>query len=147
MITFRVPGIPISQPRTKATRRGNHAGVYTPTKNASGRSNGIAEYKAMVKIVASQAHKASPLEGPLAVSVLFVFPRQKAKVWKSRPMPRYPHIVRPDVDNLFKSLADALKGIVWLDDTQVCRAVIEKQHAAGDEQPHCVVTIGVIPCD
>ena len=56
-------------------------------------------------------------------------------------MPRLPHISVPDVDNLFKSVADALKGIAWRDDSQVCACSIEKWVAAGGESPHVRVCI------
>lgn len=36
---------------------------------------------------------------------------------------------------------DALKGLAWNDDAQVCQGSIEKWIAAGDEQPHAVITI------
>lgn len=144
MIQFTVPGVPISQPRVKATRRGNHTGVYTPTTTGKGdkkKSNGIAEFKALVKLVASQHYDGPPLTGPLQVDLLFVFPRQAAKVWKSRPMPRYRHVTRPDRDNLEKALTDSLTKMIWVDDTQICAGSIEKWHASGDEAPHTLVTV------
>ena len=45
-IRMKVPGVPIGMPRVKATNRGAHAGVYTPTKTSTGKSNGVAEFKA-----------------------------------------------------------------------------------------------------
>jgi len=87
IITFTVPGVPVAQPRVKATRRGNHAGVYAPTKKANGRSNGIAEWKAMVRKCAADACQGAPFEGPIAVQLVFVFPRQKNRIWKTREMP------------------------------------------------------------
>lgn len=36
---------------------------------------------------------------------------------------------------------DALKGLAWLDDAQVCQGNIEKWIATGEEQPHVVVSI------
>jgi len=143
IITFTVPGVPVAQPRVKATRRGNHAGVYTPTKKANGRSNGIAEWKAMVRKCAADEYQGAPLDGPICVGACFVFPRQKSCVWKTREMPRYFHVVKPDADNLFKALADALNGMLWRDDSQVCMADITKVHATFDEQPCCVVSVGI----
>lgn len=35
-LMFSVPGVPVAQPRVKATSRGKHTRVYTPTKNAKG---------------------------------------------------------------------------------------------------------------
>lgn len=141
MIRFSVPGVPVAQPRVKATRRGNHAGVYTPTKTSTGRSNGVAEWKATVRLAASQAWSGAVLDGPVRVDLEFVFPRQTNRVWKSRPMPRYRKITKPDRDNLEKAVLDALKGILWLDDSQVCAGSSEKWHAAGDESPHVLIRV------
>lgn len=141
MIRFTVPGVPVAQPRVKATRRGNHAGVYTPTKTSTGRSNGVSEWKATLRLAASQAASGGLLDGPLRVDLEFVFPRQPNRFWKSKPMPRYRKVTKPDRDNLDKAVLDALNGVLWVDDKQVCSGLIEKWHAAGDESPHLLVTV------
>jgi len=68
-------------------------------------------------------------------------------VWKTRPMPREPHAKNPDRDNCDKALMDALKGLAWNDDSQVCQGEIQKWIAAGNEQPHALVTITKIRND
>lgn len=143
MIQFTVPGIPIPQPRAKASSFGGNTRMYTPTKTPKGNSNGIAEFKATVKIMASQVHRGAPMECPLRLRAVFVFPRTKGLTWKSKPMPRLPYVakVRNDIDNLIKSLCDAMTGVVWVDDGQVYEATASKFYAAGDEQPHVEVTI------
>jgi len=134
-ISFTVPAIPVAQPRPRATAIGGHARVYQPTKHP------IAAFKASVRLAASQAFTGAPLAGPLRVDCLFIFPRTKNQIWKSRPMPRIWHAKKPDRDNCDKAVLDALSGLLWLDDSQVCAGTIEKWIAAGDEQPHVVVTI------
>jgi Holliday junction resolvase RusA-like endonuclease len=42
-----------------------------------------------------------------------------------------PKTPRPDCDNIAKGVLDSLALIVWLDDTQVQRLVVEKSY--GDE--------------
>lgn len=140
-IQIRVPGVPVAQPRTKATIRGAHAGVYTPTKKSSGASNGVAEFKAAIRLVASNHHKGSLLSGPVAVCLDFVFPRQNTKVWKSKPMPRYHKVTKPDSDNLAKLVLDCLNQVLWYDDMQVCDLHVRKWFAAGDEVPHTVISV------
>lgn len=56
-------------------------------------------------------------------------------------MPREPHTIKPDADNLAKSVLDALSGLLFHDDKQVASLVVTKQIAAGDEQPHVVVRV------
>lgn len=144
MIQFTVFRVPVAQPRTKATIRGGHAGVYTPATTGKGenkKSNGVAELKAAIGIEARQHHKGPLLAGPLRVDVCCVFPRQANKVWKSKPMPRYRKVTKPDMDNCYKLVKDALNGVLWNDDAQVCAGFIQKWHGAGDESPHVMVTV------
>ncbi len=51
------------------------------------------------------------------------------------------HTGRPDRDNLDKAVLDAMKGLIFRDDAQVCAGTIEKWIAAGDEQPHVTIVI------
>lgn len=147
MIHFVVPSVPVAQPRVKATNFGGHSRVYTPTKTTTGRTNGIAEYKASVRHSFAAVYGGAPTGGPLSLQVLFVLPRTKGQFWKRQPMPRLWHEKKPDVDNLVKSLCDALTGLAWVDDTQVCHLSVQKVIAAGDEQPHVDVTISPIRCE
>lgn len=144
MIRLVIPGIPIAQPRVKATRRGKHVRVYNPTKSSSGKSNGIAEFKLAIRLAASQIVAGDPYSGALRVDAEFVFPRPTNMVWKTKPMPRVRKTTKPDVDNLKKAVLDALNGVVWCDDSQVCEEFNQKWIAAGDEEPHTVITISAV---
>jgi Holliday junction resolvase RusA-like endonuclease len=139
-LCFTVPGTPVAQPRVKATIRGAHAGVYSPTKTSTGKSNGVAEFKAAIRLMAGQFNGAL-LTGPLRVDIEFVFPRQQNRIWKTKPMPRYRHTQKPDRDNLDKLVLDSLSGVLWVDDNQVCDGRTEKWYAAGDEKPHVFITV------
>lgn len=134
-VTFVVPAVPVAQPRPRATSIGGHARVYEP------KDHPIAAFKASVRLAASCAFKEAPFAGPLRVDCTFVFPRPKNLIWTTRPMPRLRHTKKPDRDNLDKSVLDALNGLLWQDDAQVCCGELEKWIAAGDEQPHVVVSV------
>ncbi len=144
-INLSIPAVPVAQPRPRAVNFGNSARIHEVThiKGSDGtrRPHPIAAFKATVRLTAQQQYSGAPLSGPLRVDIVFVFPRHSNKIWKSKPMPRYRHVSNPDRDNLDKSVLDALKGTVWVDDAQVCDGRIEKWHAAGDEQPHVDVYI------
>jgi Holliday junction resolvase RusA-like endonuclease len=135
MIEFIVPAIPVAQPRARATSIGGHARVYEP------KDHPIAAFKASVRLAASGAFSGAPLQGPLRVDCLFLFPRPKSLLFKKRDMPRVRHVKKPDADNLCKSVLDSLNGLAWLDDCQVCEMVATKWIAAGDEQPHVLVRV------
>lgn len=138
MIQFTIPTIPVAQPRQRhrviAAGPRQFVQNYTPAKHP------VNAFKAAAQLAASQ-HVTAPLDGPLSMWVTFVFPRPASKIRKRGPNPRYPHTSRPDLDNLCKSLKDALKGIAWRDDAQVWWLNGQKFVASADEQPRVEVRI------
>lgn len=135
-ITFTVPAVPVAQPRPRATAIHGRARMFEA--NAGHK---IHTFKASVRMAARAAYGGSPLAGPLSIELLFVFPRPKGLCWKKRPMPRLPKTSKPDVDNLVKSVLDALNETTFADDAQVCDCRCSKFIAAGGEQPHVAVTV------
>ena len=131
-----VPAVPVAQPRARATTINGAARMYEAAK-----SHPVHAFKASVRLAAREVYQGPPLDCPLSVSAVFVFPRPKRLVWKKRDMPRVPHSIKPDRDNCDKALLDALRGTVFVDDAQVCDGSLRKVYAAGDEQPHVLVTI------
>jgi len=131
-IRFTVPAVPVAQPRVKACIRGKHAGVYTPGKHA------VHAFKATVRMAAAEAYKGSPLGGPIAFAVTFYMPRPQRRkdAW---------HITKPDLDNLEKACLDALNGLCWLDDKQVCMKVSSKLYSPSGEAPHVNVSVVEMP--
>ena len=134
-IVFKVPAIPIAQPRPRARFRGNRIVIYTPEKDQ------VNAFKSHVRLTAAKHWTDPPMTGPLRVNVDFVFPRTKAQTWKTRPMLRLWHTKKPDIDNCVKAVWDALTGLVWVDDSQICQCTLMKAIASGSEQPHVVVWI------
>jgi crossover junction endodeoxyribonuclease RusA len=134
MPRFTIPGIPVAQPRQRHRIVGTYVQNYTPTKHP------VNAFKAAAQLAASQVFD-EPLGGPVMLKVVFVMPRPKNLIWKSRPMPRLPKVTKPDCENILKALMDALTGIAWRDDVQVWTAWVTKWIAAGDEAPHTEVEI------
>lgn len=127
---IHIPAVPVAQPRQRHAVMGGSVRSYMPS------SHPIAAFKASVRLAASQAYSGPPMDGPLMVSLTFVFPRPKGMVWKRREMPRAYKVVRPDADNLAKSVLDSLNGLLWFDDSQVVDLRVRKYVAAGDEAAH-----------
>ena len=138
-IAFTIPGIPVAQPRQRhrVVSAGNRvfATNYTPRKDP------VNSFKAAAMYAAQQAYDGPPLDGPVKVSVVFAMPRPARLVWKKRPMPREMHVGKPDIENLVKSLLDAMTGILWRDDAQVCSLNAFKVIAAGEESPHVALVV------
>jgi len=136
-ITFAVQGVP--QPKKRAKSRL----IKTPT------STFISTYKHPKTAAAEEsfiaraiAHKPpAPLTAPIVLTLLFVLPVPKA--WPRRRILQLadreiPHVSRPDLDNLEKLVKDAMNGVFWSDDQQVCGVTKRKIYGL---EPRTEVTI------
>lgn len=129
---FFVYHLPEPEPRKqhRLVRTPGREYIQTYTKENSP----VNVYKQAIKFEAMQAIAGrGPLSGPLSVEIQFIMPRPKSIVWKRKEMIREWHWGRPDIDNLQKALFDALNGVAWNDDGQVCELDVIKIIAAGDE--------------
>lgn len=80
-------------------------------------------YKKEIAIKAREAMRGRPtMKGPLSLSCAMVFGRRKGDTKKTRSNPWWLKDTKPDWDNLEKAVSDAIKGIVWEDDSQVARS-------------------------
>lgn len=126
--TFVVPGKPSPKARARTTSRGI---TYTPKPTQ------LAEAKVLECYLAAYPD-AEPLTGPVTLAVEAVFPVPDS--WsKAKKALAGPHTSRPDLDNLLKLLTDALNGVAFLDDSQVCHITAYKHY--GYEPPHIKVTL------
>ena len=73
-----------------------------------------------------------PIEGPVELFIAFVMPRPKCHYGSGKrssvlrlDAPSH-HTVAPDATKLTRSTEDALKGVVWADDSQVVRQEVSK---------------------
>lgn len=122
-ITFTVTGDPVPQPRARITTRGKFAHAYTPTRHP------IHTYRSDIAHAARVAMgSAEPTSEPVSVVIDAVFERPKSHLCKSGVKKTAPKLPRPDCDNIAKGVLDALAVIVWLDDKQVQRLVVEKSY-------------------
>jgi len=120
---FFIKGEPVPQGRPRFRRfntkeKGEFVSTYDPK-----------ESRGWKKQIATQALAAgvTKMEGALHMTIRFFLTRPKSVSEKKRPWP----IVKPDLDNLEKAVKDALKGIAYADDSQVCR--VEKSKEYGRE--------------
>lgn len=135
-------GVPVPQPRQRHrvfAPKGQRAFVhnYTPVNSP------VNLYKNAIREEARK-HITEQLLGPIQLHVKFMLPRPMRLIWKTRPMPLVRHITKPDADNLVKALKDALTGIAWRDDCQVCELHVEKWYAGGGELPCTQVEISTL---
>ncbi len=132
IITFTIPGKPVAKGRHKTGKWG----MYTPKETANA--------EAFIKMLAFEAMnkaKAKIIEGPVHLSMVITHPIPKAWSKKKRHQAIEGNIlptVKPDIDNVEKLVSDALNGIVWVDDKQVC--MVDKVKIYG-EIPQIGITI------
>lgn len=78
-------------------------------------------------------------EGRVKVALVFNFPIRKSWTKKKKTqLHGKGHIIRPDLDNLEKTVLDALNGIAWKDDSQVCDVVKMKKWANEGSTEICI---------
>lgn len=112
MIKFTVYGQPIPKARARTVVHNGKVMTFTPAKTRS--------WETLVALEANRRVK-KLLEGPVALTVNFYLGRPKSV---KREWP----VVRPDLDNLLKSVKDALCGRVFRDDAQVVRCEMGKYY-------------------
>ena len=140
-LRFTVPGVPVAQPRQRQRAVTTKAGGsfiqnYTPTKHP------VNVFKAAVIEHASRAMQAngwSPFGCPVSVDCTFIMPRPKSDRRASHLI--IPSDKKPDIDNLFKALTDAMTGIVYVDDKQIWIMRADKMLSARFGQPECRVCV------
>ena len=117
IFTFYITPVPQGRPRF--VKRGNFVQTYDPKTSK--------EFKCKLKELAKEFHM-TPSESALDVSVIFYMsiPKSKSKKWRENP-PN--HIVKGDIDNIIKGTLDALTGIIWKDDSQICMISAHKMYS------------------
>jgi Holliday junction resolvase RusA-like endonuclease len=113
-LTFHIHTIPVPKGRPKFSKIGGFVRTYTPKKTQ--------DFEIEVREAAKQAMTREPLETPLAVYLYFRLP-----IPKSYPKKRIAACLagserptkKPDLDNLAKSVLDALNGVIYQDDSQI----------------------------
>lgn len=116
MINFTVAGTPVGKARPRVTRSGR---VYTPESTAQAEE---AIRQAAQQAMQGWTTNGKPMEGPLAVTIYFVMPIPASWSKKLRDdaiSGFIAHTSRPDLDNLIKTVLDAMNGVVYSDDKQV----------------------------
>ncbi len=129
--TVEVLGKPLGQPRQRHAVRNGHAINYL----ASDHPINAFKYELRSK------WDGELLEGPCVCRITAVFPRPKSKTTKRGPNLRILHTGKPDCDNVAKAVCDALNGVAWKDDSQVCQLRIDKFVAAEGENARTIVTV------
>ena len=124
VVTFTVDGDPVPKGRPRFARRGQFVQTYTDSKTL--------EYETHVAMRARHAIGSSePLKGSLSVFLYlrYAVPESYTKKRKEACLLGLEFPKRIDLDNVYKSITDAMNGIVYVDDSQIVEAHIKKVYA------------------
>ena len=130
-----IPGPPIGKGRPRYSARGGHVRAYTPKRTA--------QWEAIAASTMMDAWEGAPLDGPVSVGILALFPRPQRMIWKRKPMEREPYVQKPDADNVAKAVLDSMeKAGVLRDDKTVWSLDLIALYCDGSEAPRIEVRVG-----
>lgn len=122
-IAFTVPGKAVGKQRPRFSRTCTGVRTYTPRKTQ--------EYEDLVRI-SYRAVSKRKLEGAISATIYGYFepPRSISKKQREQMLKgQISYIKKIDSDNLAKSILDALNGVAYDDDAQVCLLIVQKLYA------------------
>jgi Holliday junction resolvase RusA-like endonuclease len=123
--SFFVPGIPVPKGSAKgfvikSKKTGKHRAIIVQDNREKQKP-----WASMITLCAKE-HIQQVHKGPIRLSLDFALPRLKSHYGTGKnaaiikaSAPTW-HISKPDLDKLVRCVKDALTGVVWLDDSQVC---------------------------
>ncbi|HUW30906.1 MAG TPA: RusA family crossover junction endodeoxyribonuclease [Planctomycetota bacterium] len=129
-VSFFVPGIP--------RPGGSKKGIYNPKSNSvmllkAGGQNEVNWRNAVSGAALKAMGDRPPMQGPVRLDITFYMPRPKYHYYKTKARngelrddaPGW-HTKTPDRGKLLRSTEDAMTGIVYRDDAQVCAGELFK---------------------
>lgn len=131
-----IPGEPCAQGRPRFSTAGGFVRAYDPAKSRN--------YKAYVKAVCAEEAKNQGwlfnTDLPLEVEIIagLSIPSSKSKKFKQAAADG---VEKPDVDNIAKTVTDALSGVIYKDDKQIVSLTVANRYA---EEPGVKVTVQVL---
>jgi Holliday junction resolvase RusA-like endonuclease len=127
-VKFFVIGQPVPKSRPRVVTKGKRRFAYTPKR--------VKEWENHIKEKAEK-HFERPYDGPVVVSIVFLMPRPKSRrldYWVS---------TTPDLDNLEKSVLDAMNEVAYTDDRLVVVKSSSKRYVQGEEPGVRVVVTAI----
>lgn len=126
---FKLYGLPVAKQSTRfktvKNKLGKDFNIQYTQKNIKDYANNM-----QYQILSQLPEDYKIIDEPIEVNFIFHFPYNKTlskedKQNKNLGYSKYKD-TKPDFDNLAKSICDIMNGIVFKDDNQIVRAVIEK---------------------
>jgi Holliday junction resolvase RusA-like endonuclease len=131
-IAVVIAGQPVAQGRPRFTTRGGFPRAYDAPR--------AREWKSVAATLMLAARGRAGVHAPLAMALsvdvcaVFAKPKKPTRTWPGRP----------DLDNIIKAVGDAGNGILWEDDSAICRIYARKRYAEAAEAPCVEVSVRAI---
>lgn len=131
-VEFTVRGLPVPQGNAKAFVRGGRAVVAT-----GARTGPLADWRQAIAAEARAVMTEPPADEPVVVHLWFRFPRPRSHYLPANARRLEPELrvdapdfvtTKPDADKIARAALDAMTGVVFRDDSQVARLVVEKRY-------------------
>ena len=135
-LKFTVMGEPCAQGRPRFSTLGGYVKAIDPAKSRN--------QKSYIKYLATAAAKQQGWTYtylPLYVEIIAYMgiPKSKSKKWRAAAMRGQERPTKkPDTDNIFKLVTDALSGVIYADDKQIVSCRVQKWYS---EEPRTEVKI------
>lgn len=129
MFLFEVVGIPIPQKQTRFLRSSGM--TYNPSQKD------IEKFQWQIRPHAPE----TPLEGPIEMHLTFYLPIPKSESGRRKMQMKNQIILpvkKPDFDNLAYLVTNAMKQIIYRDDSQITDCIIRKRYS---DRPRTVIKI------
>lgn len=127
ILEIDVLGDPKPQARARTVSARGKTWSYSP-KNA---------WKELVCYNMKLTKPPEPMTGNLNAIMIFRMPRPKNDKSGSWWMNK-----RPDIDNIYKAVSDAMQDAGWIeDDGQIVRAQVTKRYPMPSEMPGCLIRV------
>lgn len=124
-LTIEIPGDAVAfSTKTTAFHRNGHLVRGTRKTDAA------ADWEYEVRRLAAEKWNRPLMEGPVLLEVVSYFLLPKSKHRKRTPRDVSWKTTKPDCDKILRLIGDALSGIVYVDDAQVCDIWFRKRFAA-----------------
>jgi len=105
------------------------------------------QWQEEIQIQVKQDWSRGPLSGALRIDTEFYRPlgKQAPKTKPKQLIYEVTHLIkRPDLDNYRKACIDALQGIVFFDDAQVCEGFMSKRYAPLHSEGYTIIRVSIL---
>lgn len=128
-----VPGHPITQGnKTAFPFKGKDGKLHVSMTEGKG-SGKLKNWRSTIAGVFAQHYAGAPRGEPVHMTQIFKMKRPQNHYRTNGELKDWAegleHIKRPDIEKLARAVNDALSGVLWKDDSQVCELDLRKQYA------------------